>query len=241
MSGLPVDPTIQPLSTALQTHSAVLIPVFRAGWGWPTWTWLTAARGVQQDSSWPQLLNEGASGQRHLDAPHSLLIPITSLTVTFVGGWLGTAIVHWMHFEPIPTIVVLHLMVNIWMEWVSLVVVHLGNTFGHLLLLVVVDSPAHAQIMQVLYLHSLTMSISVRLVAPQSQCGMGEIVHQAAHVAASTNLRGSARNSLRPLLMTLKSECVQIRAQVMKTFKLKSLSCSFSDYKTFRTDQVTVV
>ena len=149
MSGLPVDPTVQPSSTALQTHTAVLIPVFRGGWGWPTWIWPTPARGVQEDSIWPQVPNEGASGQRHLDVPQSLLILITSLTAKFVGGWLGTTIIYWMRFGPITTIVVLHLMVNMWMEWVSLMVAHLDNTFGHLLLLLIVmhlvNTHAHAQ------------------------------------------------------------------------------------------------
>ena len=72
----------------------------------------------------------------------------------------------------------------------------------------------------------------VSLVLPQSHCGMVGIVHQPAHVAPSTILRGSASNSLRTLLMTLKSECVQIKNQLMKIFKLKSLNFMFSDCKT---------
>jgi len=51
---------------------------------------------------------------------------------------------------------------------------------------------------------------------------MEEIAPQPAHVAASTILRGSASNSLKPVLMILKSECVQINVLYSGTPELKS-------------------
>ena len=82
-------------------------------------------------------------------------------------------------------------------------VAHLENTFGHLLLLIVIHlmvTLARAQELvqhfRVSYHHLLTMSTFVSLVLPQSHCGMVGIVHQPAHVAPSTILRGSASSGV---------------------------------------------
>ena len=97
----PTRLSIRMLGLDMLTWSTVIWPgdavtAQEAGWGWPTWTWLTPINNALQDSDWLHH-QRGCAALQGVDVcpPHSL--SMESSTPECVGRSLGTNMQQLMH------------------------------------------------------------------------------------------------------------------------------------------------